>query len=87
MVSLDPITFNEAALFTCIRVHQIHKWRNASIFFNPFIPHVGPLDLLTCIEAASLYCYTGPLDPRWDSPTQKVRVTNINHEKSNISIS
>ena len=30
--------------------------------------------------------YRGPLDPRRDLPTQKVRVANKNHEKSNIVI-
>ena len=29
---LDPVTFNEAALFTCIQVHWTHEWHNASLF-------------------------------------------------------
>ena len=31
--------------------------------------------------------YTVLLDPRWDFTTQKVRVANKNHEKSNFVIS
>ena len=67
------------------------------------MPHVGPLDTVTFKEAALFTCNLDPvtckealplswvygykLDPRRDLTTQKVRVANKNHEKSNIIIS
>ena len=57
-------------------------------FLHPFTPHVGPLNLVTCKEAAPTFTgYTGPLDRPRDLTTQKVRVANKHHKKSNFVIS
>ena len=61
---LGPVTFKEAALFTCIRVHQTHECLHANLFFlHPFTPHVEPLDPVTCKEAPPLYWDYGSIRP------------------------
>ena len=35
----------------------------ATRYLPPYSPHVGPLDPVTCKEAALFTVYTGPLDP------------------------
>ena len=88
---LDPVTFKEAARFTCVRVHWTHEWRNASLFFTPFYAtrvSFGPSNIqrsrASLLDNIIRVHYT---QSRWDLTTQKVRVSNENHEKSNIVIS
>ena len=84
---LDPVTFKEAVLFTCIRVHKTRKWRNANLFLHPFMPHVGPLDPKNMQRSCASLLSMRFIRPATGFHYQKkLKLLKKNHKKSNIVI-